>query len=158
MSDIVTNHKADWTKKVIESSGPYSTIFPQPLLENQLRAVEENMIYLSQKQDHYLTTITGISDVTGAVILLKLGGFNRSERPEQLVAPVHQSIDFTSTRIRISKPSSSHLRQAIFQVAFVPSNRYSTCRSITKSSEQETKLMAQLSVQSLASSHISSLR
>ncbi|WP_445922975.1 hypothetical protein [Jeotgalicoccus sp. FSL K6-3177] len=99
-----------------------------------------------------------MSDVTGAVILLKVGGFNRSERPKQLVAPVHQSSDFTSSRIRISKPSSPYLRLGIFQVAFVPSNRNPTCRSITKNSEQEAKLMSQLSVHSLASSHISSLR
>lgn len=99
------------------------------LLESQLKMVEDNMIALSQKQKHYLTTITGVSDVTAAVILGEVGDFDRFERPEQLVAfagldaSVHQSGDFTSTRTRISKRGSPYLRRAIWQDAFVASNR-----------------------------------
>lgn len=99
------------------------------LLESQLKMVEDNMIALSQKQKHYLTTITGVSDVTAAVILGEVGDFDRFERPEQLVAfagldaSVHQSGDFTSTRTRISKRGSPYLRRAIWQAAFVASNR-----------------------------------
>ncbi|SDL38428.1 IS110 family RNA-guided transposase [Lacicoccus qingdaonensis] len=99
------------------------------LLEQQLKTVEENMIELSRAQDHYLTTITGISDVTASVILGEVGDFERFERPEQLVAfagldaSVHQSGDFTSARTKLSKRGSPYLRRAIWQAAFVASNQ-----------------------------------
>lgn len=99
------------------------------LLEAQLKTVEDSMRTLSQEQNHYLTTITGISDVTAAVILGEVGDFDRFERPEQLVAfagldaSVHQSGDFTRKRTRLSKRGSPYLRRAIWQAAFVASNR-----------------------------------
>lgn len=99
------------------------------LLEQQLKTVEENMIELSRAQDHYLTTITGISDITASVILGEVGDFERFERPEQLVAfagldaSVHQSGDFTSNRTKLSKRGSPYLRRAIWQAAFVASNQ-----------------------------------
>lgn len=99
------------------------------LLEQQLKTVEENMIELSRAQNHYLTTITGISDVTASVILGEVGDFERFERPEQLVAfagldaSVHQSGDFTSARTKLSKRGSPYLRRAIWQAAFVASNQ-----------------------------------
>lgn len=99
------------------------------LLEQQLKTVEEHMIELSRAQNHYLTTITGISDITASVILGEVGDFERFERPEQLVAfagldaSVHQSGDFTSTRTKLSKRGSPYLRRAIWQAAFVASNQ-----------------------------------
>lgn len=99
------------------------------LLETQLQTVEDSMIALSQAQNHYLTTITGISDVTASVILGEVGDFERFERPEQLVAfagldaSVHQSGDFTSTRSKLSKRGSPYLRRAIWQAAFIASYR-----------------------------------
>ena len=74
------------------------------LIEKHLKEIEEVMIEISNRQKHYLTTITGISDVTACVILGEIGSIDRFERPEQLVAyagldaSVHQSGDFNSRR------------------------------------------------------------
>src|SRR5690625_5143914 len=97
------------------------------LIEKHLNQIETVMIELSDRQEHFLTTITGISDVTACVILGEIGSIKRFERPEQLVAfigldaSVHQSGDFTSGRTRISKRGSPYLRRAIWQSAFVAS-------------------------------------
>lgn len=98
------------------------------LIEKHLKEIEEVMIEISNRQKHYLTTITGISDVTACVILGEIGSIDRFERPEQLVAyagldaSVHQSGDFNSSNTRISKRGSLYLRRAIWQAAFVASN------------------------------------
>ena len=98
------------------------------LIEKHLKEIEEVMIEISNRQKHYLTTITGISDVTACVILGEIGSIERFERPEQLVAyagldaSVHQSGDFNSSNTRISKRGSPYLRRAIWQAAFVASN------------------------------------
>src|SRR5699024_10335826 len=39
------------------------------LIEDHLKIIEEVMINISNRQSHFLTTITGISDVTACVIL-----------------------------------------------------------------------------------------
>jgi len=44
------------------------------------------MIEISNRQKPFLTTITGVSDVTACVILGEIGSVSRFERPEQLVA------------------------------------------------------------------------
>jgi len=98
------------------------------LIEKHLSEIEQIMIEISNRQKHYLTTITGISDVTSCVILGEIGSIKRFERPEQLVAyagldaSVHQSGDFNSQNTRISKRGSPYLRRAIWQAAFVASN------------------------------------
>src|SRR5690606_11330627 len=98
------------------------------LIEKHLKEIEKVMIEISNRQKHYLTTITGISDVTACVILGEIGSIDRFERPEQLVAyagldaSVHQSGDFNSSNTRIPKRGSPYLRRAIWQAAFVASN------------------------------------
>lgn len=97
------------------------------LIEKHLKQLEAAMIEISKRQEHFLTTITGIGDVTACVILGEIGSIERFERPEQLVAfagldaSVHQSGDFNSSRTRISKRGSPYLRRAIWQAAFVAS-------------------------------------
>ena len=99
------------------------------LLEEQLETVEEEMAELVETQDQYLTTITGIGPVTAAVIISEVGDIQRFERPNQLLAfagldaSVHQSGDFTGTRNKLSKRGSPYLRRAIWQAAFVASNK-----------------------------------
>lgn len=98
------------------------------LIEDHLKTIEKTMIEISNRQTHFLTTITGISDVTACVILGEIGSISRFERPEQLVAfagldaSVHQSGDFNSNRTRLSKRGSPYLRRALWQAAFVASN------------------------------------
>jgi len=97
------------------------------LIEKHLEQIEIAMIEISNRQGHYLTTITGISDVTACVILGEIGSISRFDRPEQLVAfagldaSVHQSGDFNSSRTRLSKRGSPYLRRALWQAAFVAS-------------------------------------
>lgn len=97
------------------------------LIEQHLKQIELAMIEISNQQEHYLTTITGISDVTACVILGEIGSVKRFERPEQLVAfagldaSVHQSGDFNGSKTRLSKRGSPYLRRAIWQAAFVAS-------------------------------------
>jgi len=97
------------------------------LIEKHLEKMEKVMIDISNRQEHFLTTITGISDVTACVILGEIGSIQRFERPEQLVAfagldaSVHQSGDFNSNKTRLSKRGSPYLRRAIWQAAFVAS-------------------------------------
>lgn len=98
------------------------------LLERQIKETEKAMIELANRQEHHLTSITGINDVTASVILGEIGSIKRFERPGQLVAfagldsSVHQSGDYNSTATRISKRGSPYLRRAIWQAAFVASN------------------------------------
>ncbi|MEI5909630.1 transposase [Bacillus spongiae] len=94
------------------------------LFEKQLIEIETMMIELSNRQEHFLTTISGISDVTAAVILGEIGSISRFERPGQLLAfagldaSVHQSGDFTGSNTKLSKRGSPYLRRAIWQAAF----------------------------------------
>jgi len=97
------------------------------LFEKQLAQIEEELSALSNRQHHYLTTITGVSDITAAVILGEIGSIDRFEQPKQLVAfagldaSVHQSGEFNGTNMKLSKRGSPYLRRAIWQAAFVAS-------------------------------------
>ncbi|WP_226529518.1 IS110 family transposase [Metabacillus niabensis] len=97
------------------------------LFEKHLSEIEKRMIELSNRQEHFLTTISGISDVTAAVILGEIGSINRFERPGHLVAfagldaSVHQSGDFNGSSSKLSKRGSPYLRRTIWQAAFVAS-------------------------------------
>src|SRR5699024_7491466 len=99
------------------------------LLEEQLKTVEDEMAELVAAQVQYLTTITGIGPVTAAVILSEVGDIHRFERLNQLLAfagldaSVHQSGDCTGTRNNRSKRGSPYLQRAIWQAAFIASNR-----------------------------------
>lgn len=99
------------------------------VLEEQLKIVEDEMAELVECQDQHLTTITGIGPVTAAVIISEVGDVQRFERPNQLLAfagldaSIHQSGDFTGTRNKLSKRGSPYLRRAIWQAAFVASNK-----------------------------------
>lgn len=95
------------------------------LLESQIKIVEEEIHELISKQENYLTTITGIGDITAAVIMAEVGDISRFDRPNQLLAfagldaSVHQSGDFTGTKNKLSKRGSPYLRRAIWQAAFI---------------------------------------
>ncbi len=89
-------------------------------LENQLSELEEQIANLLNETDQYITTITGIGDVLGAIIVSEIGDINRFDRPNQLVAfagldvTVKQSGEFSGTKNKISKRGSPYLRRAIW--------------------------------------------
>lgn len=95
------------------------------LLEVQIEKIEKEIHELIVKQENYLTTITGIGDITAAVIMGEIGNIDRFERPNQLLAfagldaSVHQSGDFIGTKNKLSKRGFPYLRRAIWQAAFI---------------------------------------
>ncbi|MGN1155361.1 MAG: IS110 family transposase [Agathobacter sp.] len=92
-------------------------------LEKQLSELEEQIADLLHKTNQYITTITGIGDVLGAIIVSEIGDINRFERPNQLVAfagldvTVKQSGEFSGSKNKISKRGSPYLRRAIWLAA-----------------------------------------
>lgn len=92
-------------------------------LENQLSELEEQISNLLHETNQYITTITGIGDVLGAIIVSEIGDISRFERPNQLVAfagldvTVKQSGEFSGTKNKISKRGSPYLRRAIWLAA-----------------------------------------
>lgn len=91
--------------------------------EKQLSELEEQIADLLYKTNQYITTITGIGDVLGAIIVSEIGDINRFERPNQLVAfagldvTVKQSGEFSGSKNKISKRGSPYLRRAIWLAA-----------------------------------------
>jgi len=71
----------------------------------------------------YITTISGIGDTLGAIIVSEIGDIHRFDAPSKLVAfagldvKVNQSGEFSSTRNKISKRGSPNLRRAIWLAA-----------------------------------------
>lgn len=101
-------------------------------LEKQLSELEEQITVLLHQTNQYITTITGIGDVLGAIIVGEIGDINRFERPNQLVAfagldvTVKQSGEFSGSKNKISKRGSPYLRRAIWLAA----NRAAFCDPI----------------------------
>ena len=67
-----------------------------------------------------ITTISGIGETLGAIIISEIGDINRFNAPNKLVAfagldvRVNQSGEFSGTRNKISKRGSPYLRRAIW--------------------------------------------
>lgn len=91
--------------------------------EKQLNELEKQISKLLYETNQYITTIPGIGDVLGAIIVSEIGDIHRFERPNQLVAfagldvTVKQSGEFTGTKNKISKRGSPYLRRAIWLAA-----------------------------------------
>lgn len=109
--------------------------------EKQLSELEEQITELLHQTNQYITTITGIGDVLGAIIVSEIGDINRFERPNQLVAfagldvTVKQSGEFSGSKNKISKRGSPYLRRAIWLAA----NRAAFCDPILSEYYQSLK-------------------
>ncbi len=94
-------------------------------IEGQLKELENEISALLHRTNQVITTITGIGDVLGAVIIGEIGDISRFESASQLVAyagldaSVKQSGDFVGTQTKISKRGSPYLRRAIWLAATV---------------------------------------
>lgn len=92
-------------------------------LENQIEELEEQIALLLKQTGSYITTIPGIGETLGAIILSEIGDIHRFDAPNKLVAfagldvRVTQSGEFTGTRQKISKRGSPYLRRAIWLAA-----------------------------------------
>ena len=92
-------------------------------LEEQIEELEEHISVLLKQTGSYITTIPGIGDTLGAIILSEIGDIRRFDAPGKLVAfagldvKVNQSGEFTGTKQKISKRGSPYLRRAIWLAA-----------------------------------------
>ena len=92
-------------------------------LEGQITELEERISSLLKQTGSYITTIPGIGDILGAIILGEIGDIHRFDAPNKLVAfagldvRVTQSGEFTGTRQKISKRGSPYLRRTIWLAA-----------------------------------------
>lgn len=92
-------------------------------LESQLSELETKISGILHQTNQVITTIPGIGDTLGAIILSEIGDIQRFDAPGKLVAfagldvKVTQSGEFTGTRQRISKRGSPYLRRAIWLAA-----------------------------------------
>lgn len=92
-------------------------------LENQIEELEDRVSLLLKETGSYITSIPGIGETLGAVILGEIGDIHRFDSPGKLVAfagldvKVTQSGEFTGTRQKISKRGSPYLRRAIWIAA-----------------------------------------
>lgn len=92
-------------------------------LERQIVQLEKHISALFQQTGSYITTIPGIGETLGAIILGEIGDIHRFDAPNKLVAfagldvKVSQSGEFSGTRQKISKRGSPYLRRAIWLAA-----------------------------------------
>jgi transposase len=92
-------------------------------LEKQIAELEREISVLLGQTGSYITTIPGIGDTLGAIILSEIGDIQRFDAPGKLVAfagldvKVNQSGEFMGTKNKISKRGSPYLRRAIWLAA-----------------------------------------
>lgn len=94
-------------------------------IESQIEELEIEISTLLHSTNQVITTITGIGNVLGAIIIGEIGDISRFETAPQLVAyagldvAVKQSGEFVGTQTKISKRGSPYLRRAIWLAATV---------------------------------------
>jgi len=92
-------------------------------IESQIKELESEIATLLHEINQVITTITGIGDTLGAIIVSEIGDIHRFDAPGKLVAfagldvKVNQSGEFSGTRNKISKRGSPYLRRAIWLAA-----------------------------------------
>ena len=92
-------------------------------IENQLKELEKEITELLVQTNQVITTIPGIGNVLGAIIIGEIGDISRFESAAKLVAyagldvRINQSGQFIGTHMKISKKGSPYLRRAIWTAA-----------------------------------------
>jgi len=110
-------------------------------LETQIEELDEQIAHLLKQTNQVITTIPGIGDTLGAIIISEIGDINRFDAPNKLVAfagldvKVTQSGEFEGTKQHISKRGSPYLRRAIWLIA----NRAAFCDPIMSEYYQSLK-------------------
>lgn len=110
-------------------------------LEKQVEELDEQISHLLKQVNQVITTIPGIGDTLGAIIVSEIGDIHRFDAPNKLVAfagldvKVTQSGEFSGTKQHISKRGSPYLRRAIWLAA----NRAAFCDPILSDYYQSLK-------------------
>lgn len=87
--------------------------------KKQIDTIDQHLEKLMESFE-FLTSIPGVGNIIGAIILGEIGDINRFQTPAQLLAfagldpSIYESGDFKSNKCRISKRGSKYLRTAIF--------------------------------------------
>lgn len=114
-------------------------------IEKQVKETESEIKRLLEVINSPITTIPGIGQILGATILGEIGDISRFSHPSKLVAyagidaSVSQSGQFNSTNNTMSKRGSPYLRRALFQAAFVASNKDPVLRAFYLKKRSEGK-------------------
>lgn len=95
-------------------------------IEEQIVALDKQISELFNKTEYTnIKSITGIGDVTGAMIVAEIGNISRFSDPKKLIAfagldaSVKQSGDYTSTSNHMSKRGSPYLRRALWNSSLI---------------------------------------
>ena len=110
-------------------------------LEKQIVKLEEEISLLLHRTSQVITTIPGIGEILGAVIVSEIGDIHRFDAPGKLVAfagldvRVNQSGESSGTKNKIFKRGSPYLRRAIWLAA----NRAAFCDPILSEYYQSLK-------------------
>jgi transposase len=92
-------------------------------IEKQTEELEVEISALLKQTNQVITTIPGIGETLGAIIVSEIGDIHRFDAPGKLVAfagldvKVNQSGEFIGTKNKISKRGSPYLRRAIWLAA-----------------------------------------
>ena len=92
-------------------------------IETQLNELEIQITTMLFEENQVITTIPGIGNILGAIIISEIGDISRFDSASKLVAfagldvSVKQSGEFTGTKNKISKRGSPYLRRAIWSAA-----------------------------------------
>ena len=98
-------------------------------LENQVDELNIKIKNIYSTLDNHLESIPGIGEVTAPIILAEIGDINNFSSPSKLTAfagidpTENQSGNKKSTDEKLSKRGSPYLRHAIYQAAFIASNK-----------------------------------
>lgn len=101
-------------------------------IESQLTELEKQISTMLHETNQVITTIPGIGEVLGAIIVGEIGDISRFDSAPKLVAfagldvSVKQSGEFVGTQNKISKRGSPYLRRAIWTAA----NRAAFCNPV----------------------------
>jgi transposase len=127
--------KAEQLRTAAKST--FGVTFARDAFSFQIRQLVEQLVFLEEQIDEldaeisrqlaaigsFITTIPGIGDTLGAVILGEIGDISRFSDASKLVsyaglnAKIRESGEFSGTRATISKRGSPYLRRAIWLAA-----------------------------------------
>ena len=118
---------------VADSSGVYASLIivyikQIQFIEKQIRELDEHISQILAELDTPITTINGIGDKLGAVIISEIGDIHRFKSADKLAAyagidpTVKQSGDFNAYKNHMSKRGSPYLRRALWQACVIAVN------------------------------------
>ena len=99
------------------------TIHLIEVVSAEIDEIEDRINAIMDKLDSPITTIPGLKNRMGAMILAEIGDFSRFDNPDQILAyaglspSTYQSGQMTSTYAHMEKRGSRYLRYALFNAA-----------------------------------------